>query len=67
MWWTGWTKPSREDHVYSAVGIQGQYVYVNPSHDIVIAQNAAEPKPVGKEVIDPMVFFDAVVGSIVGN
>jgi len=67
MWWTGWTKPSREDHVYSAVGIQGQYVYVNPSHDIVIAQNAAEPKPVGKEAIDPMVFFDAVVERIVGN
>lgn len=61
MWWTGWTAPSREDHAYSAVGIQGQYVYVNPAHDIVIAQNAAEPKPVGKEVVDPMVFFDAVV------
>lgn len=61
MWWTGWTTPSREDQAYSAVGIQGQYVYVNPAHDIVIAQNAAEPKPVGKEVIDPMAFFDAVV------
>jgi len=61
MWWTGWTTPSREDQAYSAVGIQGQYVYVNPAHDIVIAQNAAEPKPLGKEVIDPMAFFDAVV------
>lgn len=60
MWWTGWTTPSREDQAYSAVGIQGQYVYVNPAHDIVIAQNA-EPKPLGKEVIDPMAFFDAVV------
>jgi CubicO group peptidase (beta-lactamase class C family) len=67
MWWTGWTKPSRENHAYSAVGIQGQYVYVNPTHDIVIAQNAAEPKPVGKEVIDPMAFFDAVVECIVGD
>lgn len=64
MWWTGWTAPSREDQAYSAVGIQGQYVYVNPAHDIVIAQNAAEPKPVGKEVIDPMAFFDAVVERI---
>lgn len=64
MWWTGWTKPSEEDHAYSAVGIQGQYVYVNPAHNIVIAQNAAEPKPTGKEVIDPMVFFDAVVAHL---
>lgn len=64
MWWTGWTAPSGEDQAYSAVGIQGQYVYVNPAHDIVIAQNAAEPKPVGKEVIDPMAFFDAVVERI---
>ena len=67
MWWTGWTKPSRKDRAYSAVGIHGQYVYINPIHDIVIAQNAAEPKPVGKEVIDPMTFFDAVVECIVDN
>lgn len=61
MWWTGWTPQSREDQAFSAVGIQGQYVYINPAHNIVIAQNAAEPKPVGKEVVDPMVFFDAIV------
>lgn len=67
MWWTGWTEPSQDDHAYSAVGIQGQYVYVNPTHGIVIAQNAAEPKPAGKEVVDPMVFFDAVVERIVRN
>lgn len=61
MWWTGWTPQSREDQAFSAVGIQGQYVYINPSHNIVIAQNAAEPKPEGKAVVDPMVFFDAIV------
>ena len=62
MWWTGWTPQSREDQAFSAVGIQGRVrSNINPAHNIVIAQNAAEPKPVGKEVVDPMVFFDAIV------
>lgn len=61
MWWTGWTPDSKRDGAFAAVGIQGQYVYVNPAENVVIAQNAAEPKPLGKHVVDPMVFFDAVV------
>ncbi|MGC3873216.1 serine hydrolase domain-containing protein [Halomonas sp. GXIMD04776] len=61
MWWTGWTPDSKRDGAFAAVGIQGQYVYVNPTENVVIAQNAAEPKPLGKHVVDPMVFFDAVV------
>ncbi|MGQ7246164.1 serine hydrolase domain-containing protein [Halomonas sp. V046] len=67
MWWTGWTPESREDQAFSAVGIQGQYVYINPAHNVVIAQNAAEPKPLGKHVVDPMVFFDAIVAHLDGQ
>jgi CubicO group peptidase (beta-lactamase class C family) len=64
MWWTAWTAPSREDRAYAARGIHGQLVYVNPAHDIVIAQNAAAPKPIGKIVVDPMAFFDALVAHL---
>ena len=64
MWWTGWTEPSKRDGAFSAVGIQGQYVYINPARNIVIAQTAAEPKPTGKDVIDPMAFFDAIVATV---
>ncbi|WP_457091236.1 serine hydrolase domain-containing protein [Microvirga sp. P5_D2] len=64
MWWTGWTEPSKKDNAFSAVGIQGQYVYINPAHNVVIAQTAAEPKPTGKDVIDSMAFFDAIVATL---
>jgi CubicO group peptidase (beta-lactamase class C family) len=64
MWWTGWTGPSIRDKAFSAVGIQGQYVYIDPTKKVVIAQTAAEPKPTGKEAIDPMVFFDAIVAAL---
>lgn len=64
MWWTGWTEPSKKDGAFSAVGIQGQYVYINPAKNVVIAQTAAEPKPTGKDVIDPMAFFDAIVATL---
>ena len=64
MWWTGWTEASKKDNAFSAVGIQGQYVYINPAQNVVITQTAAEPKPTGKDVIDPLVFFDAIVASL---
>lgn len=64
MWWTGWTYASKKDNAFSAVGIQGQYVYINPTQNVVIAQTAAEPKPTGKDVIDPMAFFDAIVAAL---
>lgn len=64
MWWTAWTEPSRKDRAYAARGIHGQLIYVNPAHDIVIVQNAAAPKPLGKLVIDSMVFCDAVVAHL---
>ena len=30
MWWPAWTEASIEDEAYAAVGIQGQYIYINP-------------------------------------
>jgi CubicO group peptidase (beta-lactamase class C family) len=64
MWWTGMTDAAKRDNAFSAVGILGQYVYINPAHKVVIAQSSAEPKPTGKAAIDPIVFFDAIVATL---
>ena len=64
MWWPGWTGPSREGGAYAAVGIQGQNIYINPARKVVIVTFGAQPKPVGKEPIDPMAFFDAVAARL---
>ena len=64
MWWTGWTEPSIKDGAFAAIGIQGQNIYINPVHKVVIVTLGAQPKPVGKEPIDPLVFFDAVVEAL---
>jgi len=53
-----------KDGAYSAVGIQGQNIYVNPANNVVIVTFGAQPKPVDKEPIDPMAFFDAVVAAL---
>lgn len=64
MWWTAWTEPSIKDGAFSAIGIQGQNIYIDPVEKVVIVTFGAQPKPVGKEPIDPNVFFDAVVAEL---
>lgn len=64
MWWTGWTAPSIADGAFAAVGIQGQNIYINPKRNVVIVTFGAQPKPTGKEPVDPMVFFDAVAAAL---
>lgn len=64
MWWTAWTEASVNDGAFAAVGIQGQNIYVNPANKVVIVTFGAQPKPVEKEPVDPMVFFDAVVAAL---
>lgn len=64
MWWTGWTDAAKKDNAFTAIGIQGQAVYINPANNVVIAQTAAEPKPTGKAAVDPMAFFDAIVATL---
>ncbi|MEJ1117885.1 serine hydrolase [Phyllobacterium sp. CCNWLW109] len=64
MWWTAWTEPSIKDGAFSAIGIQGQNIYIDPAEKVIIVTFGAQPKPVGKEPIDPNVFFDAVVAEL---
>jgi hypothetical protein len=62
MWWP---VPSRDgsfaDRAFSARGIFGQYLYVNPAAEIVIAVFSARSKPKGAEAVVDNDFFNAVV------
>ena len=45
---------------YAAIGIFGQFVFVDPGQDLVVAMWSAQPKPVGKEGVDEYVFLEAL-------
>lgn len=64
MWWPGWTEPSIADRAFAAIGIQGQNIYINPTRNVVIATHMAQPKPVGREPVDPLVVFDAIAAAL---
>nr|WP_255536312.1 serine hydrolase [Pacificimonas pallii] len=65
MWWP---VPNREgsfdDGAFSARGIFGQYIYINPARNIVITTLSARAKPRYAEVILDNDFFNAVVADI---
>lgn len=48
------------DGAYAAIGIFGQYVYVNPARSLVVAMWGAQSKPVDTWVIDDYDFFAAL-------
>jgi CubicO group peptidase (beta-lactamase class C family) len=64
MWWTAMRPEARRDGAYSAEGIHGQYVYVNPAARVVIVVWSAQPKPTGGAVVDDHAFFAAVVAAL---
>jgi CubicO group peptidase (beta-lactamase class C family) len=45
---------------YSAVGIFGQFVFVDPAIDLVVAMWSAQPKPGGKDGVDEYRFLAAL-------
>ena len=65
MWWPV-AHPERgfADGAYSARGIFGQYLYVNPAQRVVIVVWSARSKPKGAEAIADNDFFNAVVAAL---
>ena len=62
QWWTVKSEAgSAHDGAFMAVGIFGQYLYINPNNNIVVVGLGARPKPVGKQAIDDLDFLAAVV------
>lgn len=54
MWWP------LDMGAYAAIGIFGQFVYVNPDSNLVVAMWSAQPKPVGTDAVDEYDFFNAL-------
>ena len=50
-----------------AMGIHGQYIYVNPAARVVIVAWGARPHATEGQVIDDWVFCDAVTGALIGR
>jgi hypothetical protein len=63
MWWPVASRDGTyDDGAYSARGIFGQYIYVNPARQLAIVVWSARAKPKGSEVIADNDFFNAVAG-----
>lgn len=54
MWWP------LDMGAYAAIGIFGQFVYVHPDSNLVVAMWGAQPKPVDTDAIDEYAFFNAL-------
>src|SRR5262249_40425870 len=66
FWWPAWSTDATPDPhgAFSAIGIFGQYLYINPTEHVVIAQWSARSKPEGRDVIDDMDFFAAASAAL---
>lgn len=58
LWWPG------RDGAFMAMGIHGQYVYVNPVAQVVIVAWGARPHPTEGQVVDDWLFCDAVAATL---
>lgn len=65
MWWPMSAAPGTvNDGAFSAEGIFGQYVYINPRENVVIVQWSAQTRPTGGDVVNPEDFFAAVATAL---
>ncbi|VVO95990.1 hypothetical protein PS865_02593 [Pseudomonas fluorescens] len=64
MWWPGWIDASKADKAFTAAGTFDQFIYINPTKNVVIVVWQAQTKPTGGEVIDDMVAFDAITNTL---
>lgn len=64
LWWPGTTPAAHRDGAFAAEGIYGQFLYVNPTAQIVIVVWSARARPVGADAIDDWTFFDAVTAQL---
>jgi CubicO group peptidase (beta-lactamase class C family) len=60
LWWPG----GGRDSTFMAMGIHGQYLYVNPRARVVIVAWGARPHPTQGQVVDDWAFCDAVTAAL---
>jgi CubicO group peptidase (beta-lactamase class C family) len=65
MWWPMEASAGAvHQGAFRAIGIFGQYLYIHPREQVVIAQWSALPKPRGFVPVQPESFFGAVVAAL---
>jgi CubicO group peptidase (beta-lactamase class C family) len=65
MWWPIAAPPGTvNEGAFSAVGIFGQAIYINPREKVVIVQWSAQTRPSGGAVVDEDDFFGAVAKTL---
>jgi CubicO group peptidase (beta-lactamase class C family) len=64
LWWPGETDVARDDGAFMAIGIHGQFLYVNPAARVVIVVWSAQPHPTNGAVVNDYLFFDAVIAAL---
>src|SRR5581483_2557808 len=60
LWWPAETEAGKRDGAYSADGIFGQFIYVNPAARVVVVVWSAWPKPTAQMPVRDWDVFDAV-------
>jgi CubicO group peptidase (beta-lactamase class C family) len=65
MWWpVPAPDGSLDDGAYSARGIFGQFIYINPKHNIICVVLSARPKPTGAATVLDNDFWNAAVAAL---
>jgi CubicO group peptidase (beta-lactamase class C family) len=64
LWWPASTALGRQHGAFTAEGIHGQFVHIDPVARVVIVQWGARPRPQGDEVVDDFEVFDAIVAAL---
>jgi len=52
-----WYQTGRDSGAYCGIGIHGQWIYVNPKTEVVIAKMSSQPEPVDEKLDDDIVVF----------
>lgn len=60
LWWPAMDPAGQRDAAYSAIGIHGQTMYINPASQLVIVLWGAQVRPTGGAGSDNAAFFQAV-------
>lgn len=65
-WWIATPTPATPDPqgAFYADGIFGQYIYINPTEQLVVVVWSARSKPEGMDIIDDLDFFGAVSAAL---
>ncbi|HEY1213500.1 MAG TPA: serine hydrolase, partial [Bryobacteraceae bacterium] len=65
MWWSfGSGSEPVHQGAFEAIGIFGQFIYINPRHNVVIVVWSARQKPTGSTVVADEDFFSATVTAL---